>query len=448
MNNIHNKMPLDLKQFSKSELIDYFVNTWQLTELLFSSIKSVNTYYSNPEPQRHPLIFYFSHVAAFYINKLRLAGLLNQPINKHYERLFAKGVDPRSARELNKINRHWPTFAEISCYRQDVYEAILQFLNTTTLSLPINQQSPLWAFFLGLEHERLHFETSSMLIRQLHVNDLERPTGWRYASSTTIQPALPSLLELITIPSMSVELGKKNNDTFGWDNEFGYLKACVPEFHVGKNLITNDEYKQFVDCGDYLNKRFWSTKGWSWRTKANSLFPKFWIKMTTNGYHYRALFDQIEFPARWPVEVNFYEAEAYCKWLGSDYRMMTELEFMAVLKLLNIDETQPNHESYNIHFKYGSPSNVGEYSTTKTQTPLINDVRGNVWQWLNNNFYPLPGFKPHPYYLNFSLPYFNQAHALLMGGSWITTGNSAEMSYRLWFRKHFYQHAGFRVCSS
>ena len=117
------------------------------------------------------------------------------------------------------------------------------------------------------------------------------------------------------------------------------------------------------------------------------------------------MFNHIEFPEHWPVEVNFYEAEAYCKWLGPPYRMMTEFEFMAILKLHNIDEYQHNHELFNIHFKYGSPCNVGELSRTTKQTSIINDIRGNVWQWLNNDFYPLPGFKPHPVYTNLSLPF-------------------------------------------
>lgn len=175
MNNIPNKMSLDLTQFTRSELIDYFVNTWQLNELLFSSIESTKTYYLNPEPLRHPLIFYFGHTAAFYINKLRLAGLINLSINKQYDRLFAEGVNPRSARELSKIKRTWPTYLEVSCYRQAAYEAILKFSNTISLDFPVNHQSPLWAFIMGLEHERLHFETSSMIIRQLQVDKLKRP---------------------------------------------------------------------------------------------------------------------------------------------------------------------------------------------------------------------------------------------------------------------------------
>ena len=43
---------------------------------------------------RHPFIFYYGHVAVFYVNKLRLAGLLPAgPINLRFEQVFEVGVD-------------------------------------------------------------------------------------------------------------------------------------------------------------------------------------------------------------------------------------------------------------------------------------------------------------------------------------------------------------------
>lgn len=34
---------------------------------------------------------------------------------------------------------------------------------------------------MGMEHERIHLETSSVLIRQLPVEMVEQPRGWAYA---------------------------------------------------------------------------------------------------------------------------------------------------------------------------------------------------------------------------------------------------------------------------
>ncbi len=37
-----------------------------------------------------------------------------------------------------------------------------------------------WALFMGMEHERIHIETSSVLIRHLPVHRVEKPRGWTY----------------------------------------------------------------------------------------------------------------------------------------------------------------------------------------------------------------------------------------------------------------------------
>ena len=34
---------------------------------------------------------------------------------------------------------------------------------------------------MGMEHERIHLETSSVLIRQLPVEMVSKPKGWKYA---------------------------------------------------------------------------------------------------------------------------------------------------------------------------------------------------------------------------------------------------------------------------
>lgn len=42
-----------------------------------------------------------------------------------------------------------------------------------------------WAVFMGLEHERVHFETSSVLIRQMPLELVRKPEGWKYGPVTT-----------------------------------------------------------------------------------------------------------------------------------------------------------------------------------------------------------------------------------------------------------------------
>lgn len=46
---------------------------------------------------------------------------------------------------------------------------------------------------------------------------------------------------------------------------------------------------------------------------------------------------------------------------------------------------------------------------------------------------------------DFSTPCFDGQHNIIMGGSFISTGNEASVFARFHFRPHFHQHAGFRL---
>ena len=166
-------MPPDLGKTSGSELLTYFKHAWDLNELLFSAIKEETTYYINPDPLRHPLIFYYGHTAAFYINKLVMAGVLESGINPYFEEIFAKGVDPDLPQNLDTLEV-WPKLNEVRSYRQVVYNLVTEVINNTPLDLPINENHPLWSLMMGLEHDYIHFETSSVLIRQLEASLLEK----------------------------------------------------------------------------------------------------------------------------------------------------------------------------------------------------------------------------------------------------------------------------------
>lgn len=75
-------------------MIACFEDGWALTETLFSGLANDDAYYRRPYHQlRHPMIFYYGHPVVLYINKLRIAGLLDAPMNEALETLFEVGVD-------------------------------------------------------------------------------------------------------------------------------------------------------------------------------------------------------------------------------------------------------------------------------------------------------------------------------------------------------------------
>ena len=443
MKNIANKSVFSIKtnEISSENLEAYFQNTWELTELLFSSIKDVESYYINPDPRRHPLVFYFGHVAAFYLNKLKIADLYSETVNAHFENLFAVGVDPSTKDDLEKHG--WPNYQEVVVFRAEVKKIVLSIIQSDGLPKSINWDNPYWSLLMAIEHERIHFETSSVLIRQYNIELVKKPERWIYKLDYEFKPER----EFIKVESGNVQLGRPSNSyMYGWDNEYGSLNCFVKRFEVSKNMITNAEFLDFIRSGGYETKDYWSEAGWNWIKSQNLAMPKFWI-IRDQKYYLRAMFDEIDMPWNWPVEVIPHEAEAFCRWKGNNMRLLYEAEWKLLTdryfnnELLDFD----SYGNFNTNFRFGSPSPVGYYALN---SDLPTDLLGNVWEILSNDFYPLDGFKVHSYYKDFSLPFFDSDHCMMAGGSWASTGNSASRYYRLWFRRDFIQHAGFRLVKS
>jgi 5-histidylcysteine sulfoxide synthase len=430
-----------LDNCSSTTLLKYFENSWELEETLMKSLVEEGTFYLNPDSLRNKLIFYLGHSAVFYINKLIQVGLLENRINHKYETLFEIGVDPESPAELELAIQgvNWPNVTKVWEYRDKAKEEITTIINQTSLDLPIHQQHPIWALLMGIEHSRIHLETSSMLLRQLPVDKLKRPQGWNYAPSNGEIPDN----QMREVPGGVVKLGKRRDDlTFGWDSEYGNLEVKVKTFLISQNLITNGEFLEFVQGGGYNNSNYWNTESWEWKQIDKVEHPKFWIYQE-NNYRYRATFDEIDLPLDWPVEVNHYEAMAYCRWKGKNTRLMTEAEWNQALK---ISEDSRLSNNYNLNLQFISPTPVGMFSENNQSS--ISDLRGNVWEWLGETFYPLPGFKTHHLYEDQSVPFFDSKHLMMLGGSWATNGTMALACYRNWFRPYFYQHVGFRIAES
>lgn len=438
MNMLKSEHPPQLNSCSRETLINYFKNAWEIEDILMQSLVGEDTFYLNPDALRNPLIFYLGHSAVFYINKLIRVNLLEKRLNPDYEILFEIGVDPEIPDELNQVigNLSWPKVAEVWAYRQQAYQVILEVIKNTPLNLPILPHDTLWALIMGMEHQRIHIETSSMLIRQLSVDKVKRPANWHYAPYNGDSPEN----EMLEVAGGVVKIGKDYDDaTYGWDIDYGTRTVEVVPFVASKYLITNAEFIYFVKAGGYENQEYWDKIGWYWKTENNIKHPKFWIP-ENGGYKYRAMFDEIKLPLDWPVEVNHHEAMAYCRWRGHNTRLMNEAEY----HLATYSNGDSNIEDYNLNLKFGSPSPVGMLETGKSASGLY-DLRGNVWEWLSDNLNPLSGYQPHYLYEDNSAIFFDDKHNMMLGGCWITNGTEALKYYRNWFRPHFYQHAGFRI---
>ncbi len=435
--------PLRFDQCQREDLKAYFLNTWDLYEQLLRSIRKEEYFYEAPDPLRHPLVFYLGHTAAFYINKLKLSGALEKGLNERYEVLFAVGVDPEKSDDLEK-GIDWPVLEDVWAYRKAVQETVLEVLETVAIVPDPAQDTPLWALHMGLEHERIHFETSSVLMRQYPADYLERPSNWQYAPTEFNPPGF----EMVGFEGGTIELGKPTDfPSYGWDNEYGSLTVSVAPFEIGNTMVTNAEFLEFVQAGGYGQRDLWTDEGWAWKEKKALSAPSFWGERD-GEFQYRAMFDELPLPMSWPAEVCLHEALAYCQWKGEGYRLMSEGEWKWASR--NVPETNGDPmfcDFHNLNVLFGSPTPVGFFGQA-TCPKGVYDLYGNVWDWIDQDHYPLPGFKVHPWYEDFSEPFMDSEHAMMLGGAWASGGTSASKYYRLWFRRGFLQHAGFRLARS
>jgi 5-histidylcysteine sulfoxide synthase/putative 4-mercaptohistidine N1-methyltranferase len=441
----------------RAALRRYFHQTCELYERLFDLIRDDAAYYRRHEPLRHPLIFYFAHPAVFYVNKLTAGRFIPARLDSKLEAMMAVGVDEMSWDDLNTAHYEWPSVDAVREYRLRVRELVDDFIQTMPLELPIGWNSPAWVILMGIEHERIHLETSSVIMRMMPLEDLrqgeelseEERQLWRACDEMGTPPAN----EWLPVSGRLIRLGKPASDrTYGWDNEYGTEEVSLPDFQAGRRLVSNAEFLGFIEAGGYRDESLWTDEGKGWLDYTKVRHPRFWVDRG-GEYLQRNLLAEIPLPLDWPVEVNCLEAQAYCRWLaretGENVLLPTEAHWHALradavaATAGSLEFDQPTWQR--------APGNINlerfASSCPVTMFPQGDfcDVIGNVWQWTRTPIMPFQGFEVHPLYDDFSVPTFDGRHNLFMGGSWISTGDEALASARYAFRRHFFQHAGFRT---
>jgi hypothetical protein len=92
--------------------------------------------------------------------------------------MFAVGVDEMSWDDLNAAHYDWPTLAEVKAYRDTVRTVVDETIRTMPLVMPIDWDHPFWVILMGIEHQRIHLETSSVIIRRLPIEMVRQLPLW------------------------------------------------------------------------------------------------------------------------------------------------------------------------------------------------------------------------------------------------------------------------------
>ena len=480
-----NRLPMIGTDVARDRLVAYFQETWSLTEMLFDGAHS-GLYLRPADALRHPLIFYYGHVASFYVNKLRLAGVDIRAPCHPFDELFAVGVD-ENAEDAEKLSSFvFPDLAAVSSYREMVRSEVVRTIRThpdlADDTVPIDTTHPLWALYMAMEHERIHLETSAVLVRELPIQAVRRPDSFpdNHSSVPSLGQCRPErgidypTNVMCHCPDRVVAVGKPSDFTsYGWDNEYGYEQRRVVASFMSQYMISNGQFHEFVAARGYSERRFWSAEGWRWKEQWTSKnggtrkrSPPFWVEQPALGYQLRTMFEIVPMPWSWPAEVNYHEASAFCAWLSAlddiEYRLPTEAELLAmreatwpelaatgqfdpVMDRALDSATISNAHGFNLNLSFGSPSPVDDENHSTSCG--FHDVLGNTWEWVSDDFHPIDGFQTHPLYEDFSVPTFDSDHKLILGGSFMSTGAMASKFCRFEKRPHFHLFTGFRVVS-
>lgn len=173
----------------------------------------------------------------------------------------------------------------------------------------------------------------------------------------------------------------------------------------------------------------------------------------------------------WPVDVTYYESKAFCRWkmeksgspTSRDYRVLTEAEHQIIRPdrhNLQAARSSPSSDKVmvtsgaqfadgetaaNLNMAFSSHNPVDSFPPSHTGH---HDTVGNAWEWTEDHFNPLKNFEVHHVYDDFSTPCFDGKHSMIVGGSFMSTGDEASVFARFHFRPHFLQHSGFRLVAS
>ncbi|MHC4940275.1 MAG: selenoneine synthase SenA [Planctomycetota bacterium] len=227
---------------------------------------------------------------------------------------------------------------------------------------------------------------------------------------------------------------------FSFDNERPGHTERVEPFRISRTLVTNGEFVEFIRDGGYLDGKLWSFRGRDWLENSGAKQPVYW----RDGWQMRHFDQWIDLPLETPVmHVNYWEAEAYCKWAGR--RLPTEFEWEAAAR---------GREGK--LFPWGNemdPARADMDGTCLGLSPATAypadgclQLIGTAWEWTSSQFLPYDGFAVDMY------PYMSTlqfgTHKVTKGGSCATSSCLIRNSYRqAYFPDRRDAFTSFRTCA-
>ncbi len=414
----------------------------------------------------NPLRWEIGHVAWFQeFWVLRHFG--NQsPILKHIDELYDSALVAHDTRwELPLLERD-----DTLAYMRQTLERVIEQASCGSGGLT-DAQGYDRDYFLNLVllHEQMHDEAITYTRQTLSypapaIGISGRQTDDVGLASEARSPETNSpitqtdLSDDAEIPGGKFTLGCNSQPGFIFDNEQLAPEVKIAPFAISKTAITNGEFMHFVEDAGYSRSELWTAAGWQWRTNVSAELPVYWRREGNRCWLRRNFDEWTALDQRLPViHVNWYEADAYCRWAGR--RLPTEAEWEVAASSeptaggrgITMDKRTfpwgndvPTPERANLDWRAMGCIPVDALPGGDSAFGCRQMI-GNVWEWTASDFQPYPGFVAGPY-KEYSTPWFGN-HKVLRGGCWVTRSRLIHNTYRNFYtpdRRDVW--AGFRTC--
>jgi ergothioneine biosynthesis protein EgtB len=390
-------------------LADRFLHSRALTESLAAPLSAEDqTVQSMPDVS--PTKWHRAHTTWFYETFLLTPTVKDyQPFHPAYGYLFNsyyEGVGaryPRHARGL--VSR--PGVVEIAEYRAYV-DATMSSLLEEDCEEPLA-----WLVELGIQHEQQHQELLLMDIKHVLSCNPCLPT-YAALDMPTPSPAAPATWT--AHPGGTYDVGHSGRG-FSFDNELPRHREFLAPFALADQLVTCEEWLDFIDDSGYHRPELWLSDGWATVTSEGWEAPLYWSQEDDVWREFTLGGSIVVNPAQPVCHVSYYEADAFARWAGC--RLPTEAEWEVAAS--------------------GRPVE-GHFLDQRTLHPVPHDPTGagnspfgNVWQWTSSAYSPYPGFEVAPGAVGEYNGKFMVNQYVLRGGSCGTPPGHVRATYRNFF---------------
>ena len=394
----------------------------------------------------NPWLWEIGHAAWFQEHWVLRHCLGIKPIRSDADSLYDSSAVPHDTR----WNLPLPSRDETIKYMQHVCDAVCEQLESNPAD-----EALIYFALLSIFHEDMHTEAFTYTRQTLEYppldfssNSVASPSN----NSTNASQPLMSAHGFVELAGGSFMLGARKEALFAFDNEKWEYAVGIKPFSISRTAVTQNEFSEFVNDDGYIRSKLWSEKGRSWLEKSGAEKPLYW-KRDKNGQWLRRFFDKwvaLESEIAM-IHVNYFEAEAFCRWKRVRLPTEAEWEFAASMnndltskRLYPWGDEPPAPARANMDWENMGCISVDDLSGGDSEAGCRQMI-GNVWEWTKSDFLPYPGFVCDPY-KEYSEPWF-KTRKVLRGGSWATRSRLIRNTWRNFYEPHRRDvWSGFRVC--